>query len=82
MRRTRKREGKVHSVTLSAPTSTRLAQLAKTNGVSVAELIRRAVDSFVAPPIWERIESRVGNQGSGLGDLSTNKKHLEGFGQK
>lgn len=82
MRRTRKPEGKVHAVRLAAPTSARLSRLAKKHGVSVAELIRRAVESFVAPTIWERLESNVGAKGSGLGDLSTNKRHLAGFGQR
>lgn len=72
----------MHSVRLPARTSARVTRLARERHISVSELFRQAIEQFDAPSIWEQIEATIGRKGSGLGDLSTNKKHLEGFGQK
>ena len=55
-----------------------LRRLAQERGVSMAHLIREAVDTVyggsLAPPsraeLWERARSAVGSASSGLGDLA------------
>jgi uncharacterized membrane-anchored protein YjiN (DUF445 family) len=69
------------SIRLPAPTSQRVAKLAKERHVSVSELVRQAIEQFDGPTLWERIEPLVGKKGSGRGDLSKNKAHLAGFGK-
>jgi hypothetical protein len=82
MRQTRKREGKTISIRLPSKTSARVIKLARERKVSVSELVRQAIDQFDGPTIWEQVEPVIGRRGSGLGDLSTNPRHLEGLGGK
>ena len=59
----------------------RVARLAKRQKSTVSEVIREAIDAVDSPSIWDRVRPLVSKRGSGLGDLSTNKKRLTGFGE-
>jgi hypothetical protein len=69
------------SVRLPAATMARVVRLAKRQKASVSEVIRGAIDAIDSPSIWDRVRPLVSKRGSGLGDLSTNKKRLTGFGE-
>jgi hypothetical protein len=65
-------------ISLEPEQAERLRRLAKDRGVSMAHLVREAVDrtygSALAPPtkaeLWERALSAIGCGHSGLGDVS------------
>jgi hypothetical protein len=68
-------------ISLEPEQAERLRRLARERGVSMAHLIREAVDRTyggpLAPPtraeLWERAKSAIGCGHSGLGDVS--KRH-------
>ena len=76
-----KRESTLVSVRLPAATMARVVRLAKRQKASVSEVIRGAIDAIDSPSIWDRVRPLVSKRGSGLGDLSTNKKRLTSFGE-
>jgi predicted DNA-binding protein len=77
------------SIRLPLQLQRELDSLAKTTGESESELVRKAIEAYVRQ--HGRIEScydlakRTGFLGcvsTGIGDLSTNPKHMEGFGRE
>jgi hypothetical protein len=59
------------------------AQLKKTAGWSDSEIVRRGIKvlASVTPALKKRKFRGVGKYKSGLRDLATNKKYMEGFGE-
>lgn len=74
-------DAKMSSIRVPARTRARIARLAKERGVTHAELVRQAIEQLASPTHWERIAPLLGKSGSGLGDLSSNKARLVGFGK-
>lgn len=71
------------SIRLPASTAARVARVAKARHTTVSAVIREVVDEIGRPPapsLWDKVKPLIGKKGSGVGDLSTNKKHLEDFG--
>ena len=68
---------------LDEETSSILEQLKKQFGWSHSEAVRRGLKLLAAatPQRGRRKFSGVGKYSSGIPDLSTNKKHMEGFGE-
>ena len=58
-------------------------QLKRSQGWSDSEIVRRGIKvlASVTPAPKKRRFRGVGKYKSGLGDLSTNKKYMEGFGE-
>lgn len=72
------------SIRLPSTALARVARLARRRKTTVSEVIREAIDSLDRPPrpsIWDQVKPLLSKKGSGVGDLSTNKRHLIGFGQ-
>lgn len=71
--------------------SGRLAELAKRRGVPKSVLVREAIEAKLAQEgaparrapanLTEALGDVAGSIASGKGDLSSNKKHLEGYGR-
>jgi hypothetical protein len=67
-------------ISLEPEQAERLRRMAREQGVSMARLIREAVDRTyggdLAPPtraeLWERAQSAIGCGASGLGDVAEN----------
>jgi hypothetical protein len=50
----------------------------------VSAVIREAIDALDAPSrpsVWDQVRPMVSKRGSGVGDLSTDKRHLADFGR-
>src|SRR5437870_168270 len=64
----------------------RVKQRAKAAGMDESEIVRRALEQYVTPPIsaYEAFKKAglIGIVKGGPRDLSTNKKYMEGFGSK
>jgi metal-responsive CopG/Arc/MetJ family transcriptional regulator len=75
---------KMLSLKLPPDLSARLDRAAKQRGESKSEVVRAALEQFLKgePPMsaLELAGDLVGG-GEGPGDLSTNPKHLKGFGR-
>ncbi len=73
------------SVRVPRRVSVRLAALSKKRGVSVSAIAREALEAFAASgelSVWEMGAHIFGKvKGKGPVDLSTNKKHMRGFGK-
>jgi hypothetical protein len=66
---------------LSDPLRTKLAALAKTQGISRSELIRKCLDDYLArsdaePSAWELGKDLFGCSNSGQGDRSRRAKEI------
>ena len=68
----------------------RLEKRAKRLGVSKSRVLRDSLERELAalngaveeePSVYDLVKEDLGCVDSGLGDLSTNPKHLEGFGR-
>lgn len=71
------------SVRLPSSAVARVARLARRKKTTVSAVIREAIDSLdrpLGPSVWDQVKPLLAKRGSGVGDLSTNKKHLAGFG--
>jgi len=68
---------------LDEETSSVLKQLQKEFGWSQSEAVRRGLLllASISPKRGRRKFSGVGKYDTGIPDLSTNKKHMEGFGK-
>lgn len=68
---------------LDADTQRILERLRRRTGLRDSELIRRALRALdaAAVPGASRIVG-VGKFASGIGDLASNKRHLDGFGRR
>jgi hypothetical protein len=57
--------------------------LKRTHGWSDSEIVRRAIRALATATIKKRPRKFIGEgkYSSGKGDLSTNKKYMEGFGK-
>lgn len=76
------------SLKLSPILDRKLVALAKREGVSKSELLRRALMEYIerktgkpAVSFYDVASDVIGSIDSGLGDLSTNPKYMEGFGK-
>lgn len=72
------------SLKLSAGLGQRLARAAKQRGQSKSEVVRAALEQFLQndrPLSALDLAGDLAGAGKGPGDLSTNPKHLEGFGR-
>jgi predicted transcriptional regulator len=70
-------------------TKNRIDEIAEAQGITPADVIRKAVDQFISTQDWsnswlERAEALglVGCSDSSPSDLSTNSVHMEGFGRE
>lgn len=80
------------SIKISSEEKSRLKAISQARGTSISSLIRESVRRVLdesapeeSPTLYDRFHHLFEEPGhigsSGLGDLSTNKKHLEGFGK-
>jgi Ribbon-helix-helix protein, copG family len=72
------------SVRLPPATVARVARLARDRDTTVSAVIRAAIDALdrpAEPSIWDQVRPLISRRGSGLGDLSSNKERLAGFGR-
>ena len=72
------------SVRIPRQSLARVTRLARKRKTTVSALIREAVDALAGqerPTIWDQVKALVPKNGSGLGDLSTHKRHLADFGE-
>ena len=74
---------KTISVRVNAKISAKIAALAKRNGTTESEIIRQAVESYDGGQSAAALAADlIGSVDfDGPKDLSTNKKHLAGFGK-
>ncbi len=84
-RHTRRSSGlKTLSIKVPAALSARVVKLAKTRKSTVSQVVREALESY-APgeglSFSEAARQFIGCLDGGPGDLSTNPKHLKGFGR-
>lgn len=58
-------------------------ELRRSQGWTDSEIVRRGIKvlASITPALKKRKFRGVGKYNSGLGDLSTNKKYMEGFGE-
>jgi hypothetical protein len=69
---------------LDEETQAALDRLVRQRGMKTSDAVRegiRLLDKHHAPPARPRLIG-IGKYDSGMPDLATNKKHMEGFGQK
>jgi hypothetical protein len=68
---------------LDDATAEKCDQLQKSHGWTDSEIVRRGIELLASttPAPKKRKFRGVGKYNSGIPDLATNKKHLEGFGQ-
>ena len=70
----------------------KLARTASAQGISKGELLRRSVDFYFAsnpaparltkrPTLHDRLKKYIPKKGSGVSDLATNPKYMEGYGR-
>jgi hypothetical protein len=81
-------QDKILSIRLSKAESRALRARARTEGVSQATLIRRALRAYGTTPEtagskcgYDCIKHLLGTQHGGPSDLSTNPEHLDDYGQ-
>jgi hypothetical protein len=75
--------GRIVHARLDEKSDRRLKMLHRTTGLSESELLRRgllALATTSSPAARLRIVG-MGKFASGVGDLGSNKRHLEGFGR-
>jgi predicted transcriptional regulator len=74
------------TIRISDDLRTRVKECAKAAGTDESEIVRLALEQYVTPPIsaYEAAKKAglIGIVKGGPADLSTNKKHMEGFGTK
>jgi len=74
------------TVRISDDLRNRLKARAKAAGTDESEVVRLALEQYITPPMsaYEAFKKAglIGLVRSGAKDLSTNKKHMEGFGTK
>jgi len=74
------------TIRISDDLRTRLKARAKAAGTDESEVVRLALEQYITPPMSAyEVAKRAGLIGivkGGPTDLSTNKKHMEGFGTK
>jgi predicted transcriptional regulator len=74
------------TIRISDDLRNRLRARAKAGGTDESEVVRLALEQYITPPIsaYEAFKKAglIGIVRSGSKDLSTNKKHMEGFGTK
>lgn len=70
---------------LPKPLADALARQAKERGVSESELIRQGLESTLNDDqgidMAKALKGYIGAIKSGVGDLSTNRKHMAGYGR-
>jgi hypothetical protein len=69
---------------LDEETQAALERLVRQHGLKPSDAVRegiRLLDKHHAPPARPRLIG-IGKYDSGIPDLATNKKHMEGFGEK
>lgn len=70
----------------------KLVRTASAEGISKGELLRRSVDFYFAsnpvpskskkrPTLHDRLKKYIPKKGSGVSDLATNPKYMEGYGR-
>ncbi len=78
------------TVKLPDELAVRLEKRAKRLGVSKSQVVRESLERDLAgkngaveegPSMYDLVKDDLGCIDSGLGDLSTNPKHMEGFGR-
>lgn len=77
------------TVKLPDEVAARLEEHAKRLGVSKSSIVRESLDSDLREPAtveegasaYDLMKDGFGCVNSGIGDLSTNPKHMEGFGR-
>lgn len=77
------------TVKLPEDLAVRLEKRAKRLGVSKSSVVRASLESELngrnaveeMPSAYDVLKSGLGCVNSGVGDLSTNPKHMEGFGR-
>ncbi len=75
---------KMLSLKLPPSLSVRLARAAKKRGQSKSEVVRAALEQFLEaerPMSALELAGDLVGCGEGPGDLSTNPRHMEGFGE-
>ena len=73
------------TIRVSTDPRTRVRHRAKAAGIEESEVVRLALEHYVTPPISAHAAFKkaglIGIVRGGPKDLSTNKKHMEGFGK-
>ncbi len=81
---------KTMTVKLSDELAVRLERRAKRRGVSKSQLVRESIEEALGskegsveeePSAYDLMKDGFGCVNSGVGDLSTDPKHMEGFGR-
>ncbi len=74
------------TIRVSGDLRSRVKECARAAGTDESEIVRLALEQYVTPPITARAAFEkaglIGIVRGGPKDLSTNKKHMEGFGTK
>ena len=74
------------TIRISKDLRNRVKQRARGAGVDESEVVRLALERYVTPAASAleafKKAGLIGIVKTGVGDLSTNKKHMEGFGKK
>jgi hypothetical protein len=79
-----KRATQLISLRLPAAEFARVTRLAQKRKTTVSAVIREALEALdrpAEPSVWDQVRPLISEAGSGVGDLSTNREHLEGFGR-
>lgn len=81
----------MNTISLKVPRKldSRLSRVSKTQGISKSEFVRRAVERALdeaaapehKPTVLELAGDLIGKVAFGPSDLSTDPKHLEGYGE-
>lgn len=71
----------IMTIRLSRKESARVGRLAKARKVSRSEVVRQGIEALEARSALEAWRSAVGVITDGPRDLSSNRKHLKGFGR-
>jgi hypothetical protein len=66
---------------LDADTEKKLAQLVEKMGISPSMVVRKGIQLLAASQPATRKIYGLGKFASGIGDLSTNKRHMRDFGR-
>lgn len=81
----KREKSKVVIVRVPARLSARFATLSKRRKVSVSEIVREAMEAYARKgdtSLWDSASHIFDSAGfQGAPDLSTNKKHLKGYGK-
>ena len=83
MGNTRKRKPRIVTIKLDAELDDELAYLAQSRNVTRSSVVRAALREYAHGPSKSALDAAgdVVASLAGPGDLSTNKKHLRGFGK-